>query len=103
MTRFYFHAHGGISVFDDVGLELPDLVAAQSVAIEVCRNILNEGLEGPFWQDLSWRIEVTDDPGICGHTFLVAQFSVTPQSEHPLARRPAEVLDQGEEPKPSPL
>ncbi|MGY8664311.1 hypothetical protein Q3C01_18455 [Bradyrhizobium sp. UFLA05-109] len=77
MPRFFFHAHGGISVFDDIGLELPDVAAAQLVAIEVCRNILNEGPEGPFWEDLNWRIEVTDGPGICGQTFLVVQFSVT--------------------------
>ncbi|WP_284274537.1 DUF6894 family protein [Bradyrhizobium iriomotense] len=77
MTRFFFHAHGGISVFDDVGLELPDIEAAQAAAIELSRQILNEGPEGPFWQDSKWRVEVTDGPGICGHTFLVAQFSVT--------------------------
>lgn len=80
MTRFFFHAHGGISVFDDVGLELPDIDAAQEAAIELSRQILNEGLEGPFWQDLNWRVEVTDSPGIGGQTFLVLRFSVARQN-----------------------
>jgi hypothetical protein len=80
MTRFFFHAHGGISVFDDVGLELPDIEAAQAAAIELSRQILNEEPEGPFWQDLNWRVEVTDGPGIDGQTFLVLRFSVARQN-----------------------
>ncbi|SFJ25446.1 hypothetical protein [Bradyrhizobium sp. Gha] len=77
MTRFFFHVHDGISVFDDVGLELPDIAAAQAAAIELSSQILNDGPEGPLWHDLNWRVEVTDSPGIGGQTFLVVNFSVT--------------------------
>ncbi|MGY3396490.1 DUF6894 family protein [Bradyrhizobium sp. 1200_D9_N1_1] len=85
MTRFFFHAHGGISVFDDVGLDLPDIDAAQKAAIELIRQILNEEPDGPFWQDLNWRVEVTDSPGIGGQTFLIVQFLITRTAINPTA------------------
>ena len=77
MTRFFFHVHDGISIFDDVGLELPDIAAAQAAAIELSSKILNEGAEGPLRQDLDWRVEVTDSPRIGGQIFVVVNFSVT--------------------------
>ncbi|QHP71253.1 hypothetical protein EI171_30560 [Bradyrhizobium sp. LCT2] len=77
MTRFFFHVHDGITIFDDVGLELPDIAAAQAAAIELSSKILNDGAEGPLWQDLTWRVEVTDSPGMGGQIFLVVNFSVT--------------------------
>jgi hypothetical protein len=83
MTRFFFHVHGGISVLDDVGLELPDIDAAQTAAIKLSRKILKEEPEGPMWQDNEWRVQVTDSPGIGGQTFVVLQFSV---SRHNAAR-----------------
>ena len=76
MTRFFFHVHGGISVLDDVGLELPDIDAAQAAAIELSRQILNEKPEGPMWQDNEWRVQVSDSPRIGGQTFLLLQFSI---------------------------
>ncbi|WP_409192606.1 DUF6894 family protein [Bradyrhizobium sp. RDM4] len=76
MTRFFFHVHAGISVLGDVGLELPDIDAAQAAAIELSRQILNEEPEGPMWQDNEWRVQVSDSPGIGGQTFLLLQFSV---------------------------
>ncbi|WP_369722022.1 hypothetical protein AB8Z38_34640 [Bradyrhizobium sp. LLZ17] len=48
MTRFFFHVHNGISVFDDVGLELPDIEAAEAAAIELFGEILNGGPNGPL-------------------------------------------------------
>ncbi|UPK33112.1 hypothetical protein IVB18_33505 [Bradyrhizobium sp. 186] len=76
MTRFFF-VHSCISVFDDVGLELPDIDAAQAAAIELSGRILNDEPEGPLWHDNKWRVEVTGSPGIGGQTFLVLPFSVT--------------------------
>ncbi|WOH56103.1 MULTISPECIES: DUF6894 family protein [Bradyrhizobium] len=64
MTRFFFHVHNGISVFDDVGLELPDIEAAEAAAIELFGEILNDGPDGPLWQKNTWRVEVSDGPGI---------------------------------------
>ena len=83
MTRFFFHVHNGISVFDDVGLELPDIEAAEAAAIELSGQILNDGPDGPLWQDNNWRVEVTDGPGILGQTFLIIQFSITRTAINP--------------------
>ena len=63
MTHFFFHVHNGISVFDEVGLELPDIEAAEAAAIELSGQILNDGPEGPLWQNNTWRVEVSDSPG----------------------------------------
>jgi len=77
MTRFFFHIHNDISVFDDVGLELPDIESAEAAAIELSGKILNDGADGLLWQNNTWRVEVSDTPGILGRTFLVVQFSIT--------------------------
>ena len=77
MTQFFFHVHNGISVFDDVGLELPDIEAAEAAAIELFGEILNDGPSGPLWQNNSWRVEVSDGPGLLARTFLKVQFSIT--------------------------
>ncbi|WP_187434621.1 DUF6894 family protein [Bradyrhizobium cytisi] len=66
MTRFFFHVHGGISVLDDVGLELPDIDAAEATVIELSRQILKEEPEGPMWQDNEWRVQVTDSLALAG-------------------------------------
>ena len=76
MTRYFFHVHNGISVLDDVGLELPDIAAAQGAAIELTRKILDEGPGGPLWQDHSWRVEVSDSPRAGGEAFLIIRISV---------------------------
>jgi hypothetical protein len=75
MPRFFFHVHDGISVFDDIGLELLDVAAAQAAAIELSSKILKDGPGGPLWQ--TWRVEVTDSPREGGQTLLVVHFSVT--------------------------
>lgn len=85
MTRFFFHVHNGISVFDDVGLELPDVEAAEAAAIELSGEILNDGPDGPLWQNNTWRVEVSDSPGILGLTFLIVQFSITRAAVNPTA------------------
>lgn len=74
MPRFFFHVHDGISVFDDIGLELPDVAAAQAAAIELSSKILKDGPGGPLWQNFDWRVEVTDSPREGGQTFLVVHF-----------------------------
>ena len=75
MTRFYFHIHNGISVFDDVGLELPDIEAARAVAIKLSGEILSDEPERPLWQDNNCWIEVTDSPRIGGYTFFILQIT----------------------------
>ena len=85
MTRFFFHVHNGISVFDDVGLELPDIEAAEAAAIELSGQILNDGPDGPLWQNNTWRVEVSDGTGILGRTFLIVQFSIARTAINPIA------------------
>lgn len=85
MTRFFFHVHNGISVFDDVGLELPDIEAAEAAAIELFGEILNDGPDGPLWQKNTWRVEVSEGPGILARTFLTVQFSITRTAINPTA------------------
>jgi hypothetical protein len=75
MPRFFFHVHDGISVFDDIGLELPDVAAAQAAAIELSSKILKDGPGGPLWQNFDWRVEVTDSPGKAGRLSLSFTFS----------------------------
>ena len=40
MPRYFFHIHDGHSVLDDVGLDLPDISAARTTAIELSGEIL---------------------------------------------------------------
>jgi len=75
MTRYFFHVHNGISILDDIGLELPDITAAQAAAIELTRKILDEP-DGPLWQDHSWRVEVSGSPRGGGEAFLMIRISV---------------------------
>ncbi len=66
MTRFFFHIHNDISVFDDVGLELRTSRSAEAAAIELSGKILSDGADGLLWQNNTWRVEVSDTPGSSG-------------------------------------
>ena len=77
MPRYFFHVHDGGSVRDDLGLNLPDIDAARTAAIELSREILRSDLVGPCQPHLSWRIEVSDSPEMSSLPLLVLNFSVT--------------------------
>ncbi|OAF10764.1 hypothetical protein AYJ54_10505 [Bradyrhizobium centrolobii] len=76
MPRYFFHIHDGGSVLDDVGLELPDISAARTAAIELSGEILKSDLMGPFFDHLSWQVQVSDSPDLGGRSLFVLQFSV---------------------------
>ncbi|MBF7013802.1 hypothetical protein QUC32_03010 [Novosphingobium resinovorum] len=63
MPRFYFHLRDHTdSVIDPEGQELPDLQAAERVALEAARDTLSQEMKGGFL-DLRYRIEVEDEAG----------------------------------------
>jgi hypothetical protein len=78
MPRYFFHVHDGDggSVPDDLGLNLPDIDAARSAAIDLSREILRSDVVGPFHNDTSWRIEVSDCPKMTGRPLFVLHFSI---------------------------
>jgi hypothetical protein len=77
MPRYFFHVHDGGSVPDDLGLNLPDICAAQTAAIELSHEILRSEVVGPFQDYPSWRIEVSDSPEMSSLPLFVLHFSVT--------------------------
>lgn len=77
MPRYFFHVHDGGSVPDDLGLNLPDIDAARTAAIELSREILRSETVGPFQDYSSWRIEVSDSPELSSLPLFVLHFSVT--------------------------
>ena len=63
MPRFYFHLRDHTdSVIDPEGQELPDLQAAERVALEAARDTLSQEMKAGFL-DLRYRIEVEDEAG----------------------------------------
>jgi hypothetical protein len=78
MARYFFHVSDGTLVLDDVGVELPDVTCAQATAIQLTAEILKDGMLGPLWNNLCWRVEVTDSPQVGGQRFFVVNFSITP-------------------------
>ena len=60
MPRFFFHfIHDGDRLFDDVGLELPDLGSAHKYAMLLIRQATSYFEDASAWRD--WVIEITDD------------------------------------------
>jgi hypothetical protein len=78
MARYFFHVSDGTVVLDEVGVELPDITSAQTTAVQLTAEILKDGMLGPLWNELRWRVEVTDSPKLGGQRFFVVNFSITP-------------------------
>ncbi|BBB94986.1 hypothetical protein ABIF38_001340 [Bradyrhizobium japonicum] len=76
MPRYFFHIHGGHSVLDDVGLDLPDILAARTTAIELSGEILKHDVTEPFLRHLRWHVEISDSPEPGGQSLFVLQFSI---------------------------
>jgi hypothetical protein len=77
MPRYFFHVHDGGSVPDDLGLNLPNIDAARTAAIELSREILSSEVIGPFQDHTCWRIEVSNSPELTSLPLFVLHFSVT--------------------------
>jgi hypothetical protein len=76
MPRYFFHIHDGNSVLDDVGLDLPDIIAARTAAIELSGEILKHDLTERLLPHVFWRVEVSDSPALGGRSLFVLQFAV---------------------------
>jgi hypothetical protein len=64
MPHYFFHIDDGLSTPDPVGLELPDLEAAQAEAVIAAGSILKDS-QGDFWASgETWIMSVTDDEGL---------------------------------------
>ena len=77
MPRYFFHVHDGSSVLDDIGLELPDIVAARTAAIELSGEILKHDLAERLLPHDFWQLEVSDSPTLGGRSLFILWFSVT--------------------------
>ena len=63
MTRYHFNIHNGVGLVpDEEGLELTDLSAARSQAIDGIRSVISDEARRGF-VDLSGAIEIADDEG----------------------------------------
>lgn len=57
MPRYFFHVVSPTPDPDDEGFEFPDIYAAQAAAVRLCGEMITE-IDGKFWQDPMWRLEV---------------------------------------------
>lgn len=59
MPRYFFNLHDDLELSDDDGVELPDLEAAQSMAVHYAGSILKEAGRRLRLGEV-WTLEVTD-------------------------------------------
>jgi hypothetical protein len=62
MPRYFFHVIDGYSTCDEEGTELPDIYAAQHMAIRASGEILRD-MGATFWNGTEWKLEVADEHG----------------------------------------
>lgn len=62
LLRFHL-VEPSASIFDEEGLELPDIDAARDVALKAARDIMAADLKATGKIDLAHRIDVTDVSG----------------------------------------
>src|SRR6185437_11299066 len=57
VPRYFFHVVHPTSEPDGDGHDFPDIYAAQAAAVRLCGEILRD-IEGKFWDNPVWRLEV---------------------------------------------
>ena len=63
MAQYYFHLRDNVdATLDPEGVELPDLAAAETIALEAARDTLSHDIKRGVI-DLSYRIDVEDADG----------------------------------------
>jgi len=73
--RYYFNIRDGDTLLDDEGLELDDMDAVKSEAVNSAADSLKD-LENPdFWKGEAWTLWVTDQPNGGGNTLLTLSLS----------------------------
>jgi hypothetical protein len=89
MPRFYFHVHNDYDAEDQEGMELPDLTAARTFAVESARDLVCESVSKGHL-NLDHRIDIADEDGtvLQSVTFREA-FTITGQAQEEYKRRAA--------------
>jgi hypothetical protein len=82
MPRYFFHVTDGYSTRDTEGTELPDIYAAQHMAISTSGEILRD-MGAKFWNGTDWTLEVADEHG---QTLFVLRFSAEERLPSPDTR-----------------
>lgn len=62
MPRYFFHVHDGEDLTDKEGTVFPDDQAAESEAVVLAGEMLKD-LDGDFWKESVWQMEVLDEDG----------------------------------------
>ena len=90
MPRFFFNLFDDAATIDEVGVELPDLVAARQAAVEEARALISEEVRNGR-VDLAHRIEVEDETR---RPVLVLPFSAAVEIEGPVNKGgPSDLID----------
>ena len=59
MPRYFFNVVHPWPDPDEEGSEFPDIYAAQMAAVRLCGEMIKE-IDGKFWEEAIWRLEVTN-------------------------------------------
>ena len=62
MPRYHFHSVDGSREPDKEGTDLPDVAAAQAIAMRYAGEVLQSEPQ-KVWEHGQWRVEVTDNDG----------------------------------------
>ena len=62
MPRYFFHVIDDDSPPDSEGTELPDIYAAQRMAVRASGEILRD-MGATLWNGTEWKLEVADEHG----------------------------------------
>jgi hypothetical protein len=90
MPRYYFHFENGQILFDETGLELCDIAAAQNEALGASSDMMKCGarVTADLWEGTPWRLWVTDKPNGEGKTFFTLRFSAEIEAPSLQPRKP---------------
>ena len=78
MPRRYFHFHNGTAILDQDGVDLPDMTATRTEAIETLAAVLRDEDVATLWHGQPFRLWVTDMPDGSGRTVLALNISPEP-------------------------
>ena len=70
MPHFRFVVNGPGRRPDATTFELPHLDAAKAEAVSFAGQMLRD-IDGSFWQDSSWQLDITDEQGLILCTIIV--------------------------------
>ncbi len=70
MARCYFHFQNGVLTLDRNGVDLPDMTAVRTEAVETIASALREDAMEMLWNGDPLRLWVTDEPNGAGKTLL---------------------------------